>query len=121
MKKVIGGLAMAVLLFACSNNNSQGPIAGNDLSNDPVYNKGLDVLVKYDCLTCHKVEDKIQGPSYREIANKYAGQPDAVKYLSEKIIKGGSGVWGKEAMAAHPNMPQQDAEDIVHYILLLKK
>jgi cytochrome c len=126
MKRVLFGLAIAALLFACNsgdNKNAGGDTAGNaaDPSQNPAYDKGLDVLVKYDCATCHKVEDKIKGPSYREVANKYAGQADAVKYLSEKIIKGGSGVWGTEAMAAHPTMSQADAEAIVNYILLLKK
>jgi cytochrome c len=126
MKRTFLALVTAAVMLACNSADDKKAgeaTAGNtaDPSQNPAYDKGLDVLVKYDCATCHKVEDKIKGPSYREVANKYAGQADAVKYLSEKIIKGGSGVWGTEPMAAHPTMTQADAEAIVNYILLLKK
>jgi cytochrome c len=124
MKKVFFGLVTAAVLLACNSTDDKKAgeaTATADPSQNPAYDKGLDVLVKYDCATCHKVEEKIKGPSYREVANKYAGQADAVKYLSEKIIKGGTGVWGTEVMAAHPTVTQADAEAIVNYILLLKK
>lgn len=127
MKRTFFGLAIAAIMLACNSSGDDKKTGeatatnAADPSQNPAYDKGLDVLVKYDCATCHKVEDKIKGPSYREVANKYAGQADAVKLLSEKIIKGGSGVWGTEPMAAHPTMSQEDAEAIVNYILLLKK
>jgi cytochrome c len=122
MKKSIVGFLMAAVLFACAGDDKKGgtqsaAAAGNEAEAD----KGLDVLVKYDCTTCHKVEEKIQGPSYRDVANKYAGKADAVTYLAGKIISGGSGVWGDIKMLPHPNVPQEDAEAIAKYILSLKK
>ena len=74
-----------------------------------------------DCLTCHKVDEKVIGPSYRDVANKYENTEANVKMLAEKIIKGGKGVWGEVAMTAHPAVTQADAEQMVKYILLLKK
>jgi cytochrome c len=126
MKKWILAVTAAGLLWACSSSDNKGAsdaTASNtaDPSSNPAYDKGLDALAKYDCLTCHKVDDRIKGPSYREVANKYAGQADAVKYLSGKIIQGGSGVWGQEVMTPHPMVSQADAEAIANYILLLKK
>lgn len=124
MKKYVLMATAAAFLWACGGNNENkagATTATADPSSNPAYDKGLDALAKYDCLTCHKVEDRIKGPSYREVANKYAGQPDAVKYLAEKIIKGGSGVWGQEVMTPHPMVTQADAEAIANYILLLKK
>jgi len=62
------------------------------------------------------------GPSYRQIAEKYAGASDAtITELGGKIIKGGNGVWGSALMTPHPAISQQDAEAMVKYILLLKK
>lgn len=127
MKRIFLGCAMAALVLACyscgGDNKAGEATTANaaDPSSNPAYDKGLDALAKYDCLTCHKVEDRIKGPSYREVANKYAGQADAVKYLSGKIIQGGTGVWGQEVMTPHPMVSQADAEAIANYILLLKK
>src|SRR5215470_17248896 len=92
-----------------------------DLSSNPVYQKGLALEAANDCKTCHSVEDKITGPPFREIANKYASYPDTiVAHLANKVRSGGSGVWGEVMMTPHPALSQDDAESIVRYILLLK-
>jgi cytochrome c551/c552 len=74
-----------------------------------------------DCRTCHKVNEKSIGPSYTQVANKYANDNKAQQYLANKIIKGGSGVWGEVAMAAHPDLKQADVQKIVTYIMSLGK
>lgn len=75
-----------------------------------------DLLTKHGCLTCHRPKDKLVGPSYMDVANKYKGQ-DVVAKLSEKIKKGGSGVWGAVAMRPHPNVPDADIKSLVVWIL----
>ena len=74
-----------------------------------------------DCLTCHKIDEMLTGPSYRDVANKYAGADTAVKYLAGKIISGGKGVWGEVMMTPHAGISQEDAEAMAKYIMLLKK
>jgi len=94
-----------------------------DLSKNPDYQKGLELISNpnLDCFTCHQIEDKLNGPPYRQVANKYAGMPDTiVTHLAKKVISGGSGVWGEVMMTPHPALKQADAEAIVKYILLLK-
>jgi hypothetical protein len=54
-----------------------------------------------------------------QVAEKYAKDPTAGTYLSQKIVKGGSGVWGETAMAAHPNLPESDVQQIVQWVLSL--
>ena len=96
--------------------------ATTDLSSNPDYQKGLQLEAVNDCKTCHGIDTKIQGPSFREIANKYGGMPDTiVSHLANKIITGGGGEWGEILMTPHPTLPKEDAEAIVKYILLLKK
>jgi cytochrome c len=93
-----------------------------DVTQDPVYQKGVELVAKSDCFTCHKIEEQFTGPAYREVANKYAGMPDTiVAHLAGKIIKGGAGVWGQVFMTPHATLSQEDAEAMVRYILLLKK
>ena len=42
---------------------------------------------------------------------------DVVNYLSQKIRKGGAGVWGDVAMAAHPNIAESDLKKIIQYVV----
>jgi cytochrome c len=73
-----------------------------------------------DCKSCHKEDGVSIGPSFKRVAEKYAGDKKAATYLSQKIMKGGSGVWGDVAMSAHPDIPQKDLSQIVNYVLSLK-
>jgi cytochrome c len=82
---------------------------------------GKALMDKSDCKACHQKDKKSSGPSYIDIANKYKEDKNAVAYLSKKIINGGSGTWGKTAMAAHPNISEADAKNIVKYILSIGK
>ncbi|MBF4464993.1 c-type cytochrome [Flavobacterium sp. LC2016-12] len=83
--------------------------------------EGEALIKKEDCATCHKIDKKVVGPSYLDIAKKYPMNDKNIKYLSEKITKGGSGVWGAVPMSAHTAMKKDDAKKIATYILSLKK
>jgi len=129
MKKyVLAALTLAVIV-ACNNSESPKPATDapkeaseTSISSNPDYKKGLALVAKSDCLTCHKVDEAINGPSYRQVAEKYADQgSDVIPMLADKIIKGGSGNWGSIPMLPHPSLSKDDAEAMVKYILLLKK
>lgn len=81
--------------------------------------EGLKLLEASDCQSCHKKDGTSVGPSYINIATKYANRKDAKDYLSSKIISGGGGVWGEVAMAAHPDMKPAEAQTIADYIMSL--
>lgn len=113
-------------LFSCGSggDSSSGDKkqADSGLSSNPDYQKGLELIAKSDCLTCHKVDETLTGPKYRDVANKYAGMPDTIiGHLAGKIIHGGTGVWGQVYMTPHPTLSRENAEAMVKYILLLKK
>lgn len=92
-----------------------------DISNNPDYKKGLELIGKSDCLTCHKINERATGPAYSDVAAKYAPAADTtIQRLAGKIINGGTGVWGVVPMTPHPQIPLADAEQMVKYILLLK-
>lgn len=80
---------------------------------------GKKIMDQSDCKSCHSVDTKSIGPMYMQVAEKYKDDPDAVSKLANKIIKGGSGVWGDVAMAAHPQLSVENATEIVKYILSL--
>ena len=79
-----------------------------------------DLAQKKNCMACHAVDKKLVGPSYKDVAAKYAGQKDAVEILSAKVIKGGSGVWGPIPMPANPQVSEAEAKQLVQWILSLK-
>jgi cytochrome c551/c552 len=83
--------------------------------------EGKNLAATMDCKACHKEAEKSVGPSYKMVADKYAKDPKARTYLTNKIIKGGGGVWGDVAMSAHPDLKKEDAEMIVDWILGLNK
>ena len=124
MTKILFLLLVISLLAACGGNESNTSTTeskSTDITKDPAYQKGLELVSKDNCFTCHQIDDKLTGPPYREVADKYAGLPDTiVAHLAKKIITGGSGVWGQILMTPHPDLPEDSAEAMVRYILLLK-
>ena len=79
-----------------------------------------DLAQKKNCMACHAVSQKVIGPAYKDVAAKYAGQPDAVAKLVPKVMKGGSGVWGAVPMPANPQVSEAEAKQLVAWILTLK-
>ena len=72
-----------------------------------------------NCMACHAVDKKLVGPSYKDVAKKYAGQKDAVDKLATKITKGGSGAWGAIPMPANPQVNAADAKKLAGWVLSL--
>ena len=81
---------------------------------------GAQLIAGSDCLSCHKVNEKVVGPSYIAVAEKYPDTEANIAMLSGKIIKGGSGHWGAIPMTPHPGLSEADAREMTKYILSLK-
>ncbi|MFG6441444.1 c-type cytochrome [Roseateles sp. LKC17W] len=78
-----------------------------------------ELAQKKNCMACHATDKKLVGPSYKDVAAKYAKEKDAYKKLAEKIQKGGSGVWG--AMPMPPNaVTPAEAETLAKWVLTVK-
>jgi cytochrome c len=80
----------------------------------------LDLAQSKNCLACHAVDKKVVGPAYKDVAAKYAGDKTAVDKLTQKVMKGGSGVWGPVPMPANPQVTEAEAKKLVTWILSLK-
>jgi cytochrome c len=87
----------------------------------PDWVKGEKLVAKSDCFTCHKLSDASTGPSYAAVSAKYENTEANQKMLAEKVISGGTGVWGQIPMAAHPAITKEDAIAMVKYVLLQKE
>lgn len=80
----------------------------------------LQLATAKNCMACHAVDKKLVGPSYKEVAAKYADQKDAVDKLATKVMKGGSGVWGPIPMPANTQVTPEEAKKLVAWILTQK-
>lgn len=124
MKKIFVMATIIGTLYACSSGPAKETApaapAKTDISDNPDYHKGLNLISQSDCLTCHKVEETLNGPAYRDVANKYPNNDATISMLAAKIISGGKGVWGTISMPAHPAVSLDDAKQMVKYVMLLK-
>lgn len=129
-------LALAGLTFACGGGEkgtetsaeatAAAPVVvevslEDQHKDNPIYIKGLEKVKGSDCTGCHQVERKLIGPSYADVAAKYENTEANVAMLAQKVINGGVGVWGEIPMSAHVGLSEEDATDMVRYILLLRK
>lgn len=101
MKKIASVLALAAVLAA--------PAFAN-----------ADLAQKKSCLACHAADKKLVGPSYKDVAAKYAGQKDAAAMLAQKIQKGGVGAWGQIPMPANPQVSAAEAKQLAEWVLAIK-
>ena len=80
-----------------------------------------ELAQKNACMACHAMDKKMVGPSFQDVAKKYAGQKDAEAMLAASIKKGGSGKWGPIPMPAQSALSEADAATLSTWILASAK
>ncbi len=127
MKKALVIFSSVIFLISCGDGDSkekETTTAASTKTTEVNANaaKGLELVTKSDCFTCHKLTESSIGPAYSMVADKYKklDQP-AMDSMVKQIINGGAGRWGTVPMTPHPDMPKEDAEMMVHYIMSIKK
>lgn len=128
MKKTflfLSGFAL-LCLAACGGGDSQTEQTSSATTTTPTVSKpamdpGELLIVKSDCVGCHHKENKIIGPAYQAVADKYPATEENITLLASKIINGGKGVWGTIPMTPHTKITEDEAKSMVKYILSLKK
>jgi len=124
MKKLFIAVFIGLCLISCSKKENV-PVDGTspektvDAESAKSSLSGEQIIESLDCSGCHAVNEKMIGPSYQEIADKYSEKD--IELLASKIIEGGSGVWGSVPMAPHAQVSKEEAKKMVEYILTLKK
>ena len=89
---------------------------GLDTGGDPVQ----QLLNAHACMACHMLDKRVVGPSFKEVAAKFAGDAGAAAALAKKIREGGAGSWGNVPMPPHPHVPDADLNQMVAWILQQK-
>jgi len=91
-------------------------VAGSVLATDMP-----DLATKSGCTACHKIDKKVVGPSWMDVAVKYKGDASAAAKLDTKIAKGGSGAWGPMPMPGNPKLTDAERKELVDFIMGLAK
>lgn len=99
--------------------NPEAGAEGEDTPAADLITQGQALLDQSDCKTCHHPTNKLIGPPHSDVAKKYEFTQANVTYLADKIINGGSGVWGEIPMTPHVGLSQADAEKMAMYVLSL--
>jgi cytochrome c len=111
MKLQLALLAAGVLCAGAAFAQNKGGV-------DP---KAAEALAqKSGCLACHNIDKKVIGPAYKDVAAKYRSDKDALAKLSDKVKKGGAGVWGQIPMPPNAQVSDADIKTLVSWILSLK-
>ena len=92
------------------------PAADAGTSQDPV----ARLLAANACMGCHAPDSRIVGPSFREIAARYASDGGAAQKLAAKIKAGGAGVWGQVSMPPHPGLSDAELQQLAGWVLAQK-
>jgi cytochrome c len=79
-----------------------------------------EIAKQNGCFGCHAIDEKVMGPSFKEVAKKYAGQGDAALKVAETIRKGSTGTWGKIPMPAQEHINAEVAKSLASWVLATK-
>jgi cytochrome c len=105
MKLLMGSIAVVAVILSGQAQAKVDMAAGQALAQ------------KSGCMACHKVEGKLVGPGFKEVAAKYKGNKTAEDMLVAKVTKGGSGTWGTMAMPPNPKVAPADMKKLVEWVL----
>lgn len=88
-------------------------------SNENVFHRGEVLMNESDCKACHSLKIQSVGPSFEMVSKKYENNDSNISMLAEKILRGGNGSWGNQAMAPHPQLTKAQTLEMARYILSL--
>jgi cytochrome c551/c552 len=69
------------------------------------------------CLSCHAIDHKVVGPAYRDVAAKYASDPQALTKLMASIEHGSAGKWGEVPMPAFAQLSADELQKLAAFVL----
>jgi cytochrome c len=130
LRLAFAALAVSAFIYSCGGESNDTadtaateetqPAASAPADQATLVAEGKTLVEGSDCRACHANDQRLVGPAYNEVAERYHNDPGAVDMLAGKIIEGGSGNWGEVPMAPHPQISKEDATKMVHYVLSLR-
>jgi cytochrome c len=114
--EIPGGEVLLKIVYLPDSSNIKKYLGDNEhnANREP---PGLSLLKTFECFTCHGSKNKLTGPSFDLIAKRYPTNTTSIEMLTNKLIKGSSGVWGNKPMPAHPDLKPYQAREIIRWVL----
>lgn len=82
--------------------------------------KATELAKASGCYSCHANDEKVVGPSFKSIANKYAAEAGAAATLAQSIQNGSRGKWGRVPMPPHASLSGDDLKTLSSWVLTFK-
>ena len=101
----------------------QGEFRGRRFASEgdkDVIDPGLAMMRASTCFACHMADTPSAGPPYKTVALKYKDDATAAERLAQKVLNGGTGVWGQLPMPPHPQHSIEQLRRMVAWVLSLK-
>ena len=73
------------------------------------------------CRVCHRMDSKLIGPAFKDVAARYAADPEAIAHLKHSMLQGSQGRWGEMAMPPNTGLTEAEAESFAPGLLSLHK
>lgn len=121
MTKTIAFICLIFMFSACGDAKTEKTPAPAVAEAPSEGARGLEIISASDCTGCHMATQRIQGPTYTEIAMKYKGKSYAMDSIMHQIKNGGVGKWGSIKMLPHPQFNDEDLKQMAIYIMSLAK
>lgn len=80
----------------------------------------MELAKNNGCLSCHSAKEKVVGPAFAAVADKYKEDKDAVASLVQSIQYGSKGKWGRIPMPAHASMSAGDIKTVAQWVMTVK-
>ena len=75
------------------------------------------LLASNACLSCHGLTQKIVGPGYHDVAEKYKADPQAQSKLEASIRGGSVGKWGSVPMPPFAALKPEEVKALAAFVL----
>lgn len=116
---VIAVLGSSLTALSQTPKAKAAPVVKKQVASKQEIEEGKLLISKSDCMACHNLDKKVVGPAYMDVAKKYPLTDANVNLLAQKVISGGTGVWGQIPMVPHATLSSADSKKMVKYVLSL--
>lgn len=80
----------------------------------------VDLAKTTGCYSCHANAEKVVGPSFAAIAEKYKDDKDAVANLVQSIQNGSRGKWGRVPMPPHSSLSAAELKALSEWVMTVR-
>ncbi len=78
---------------------------------------GLAAIRTSNCFNCHGFDTKVIGPTFTDINRRYKPTATNMTLLAKRIREGSKGIWGNVAMPTHPELTNDQIQNMVKWIM----